>query len=371
MSRRPRVFFCIAAITCAAPLHAQDLGSLLQSAMAQHPRVPAVGAVVIKDGHIKGQAVRGVRRSDRPNPVRISDVWIIGSDGKAMTATMIARLVDRGLLRWNEPLDEMLPDISLAARPEYRRVTLLQLLSHRAGLPQDLNDEKQFRLIGQSYHDKRAQRLAYIRLALKDRPINQPGSAFNYSNTGYLIAAAAAERAAGRSYETLMRELLFRPLGMSSAGFGVPLAGQPSGHVKGHPATAADLNPNFFAPAGNIHLSLADWAKFCLDQIAGARGLGRVLRRQTYQLMQSPQADSEYGLGWGVLSQVGGRVGPALAHAGSDGNWYAEAVLFPRFQSGVLVVSNAGEDMGGDKADRAVIKAVLPDLASPAASPKH
>ncbi|HEX5257981.1 MAG TPA: serine hydrolase domain-containing protein [Sphingomicrobium sp.] len=339
--------------------------------MTENPQVPALGAVLIKDDKVEGSAVRGMRRNDRPDPVQPSDVWIIGSDAKAMTATMVARLVDRGLLRWNERLDEMLPEIARAGRPEYRGVTLVQLLSHRAGLAHDLADEKQFGLIGQSHQTTREQRLAYLRLALKDPPISRPGSAFSYSNTGYLVAAAAAERATGRSYERLMREELFGPLGMGSAGFGALPPGQPSGHSHGHPATAADLNPLFFAPAGNIYLSLSDWAKFCIDQLAGARGHGRVLRPQTYRFVQTSQGDSGYGLGWGILASVVGRAGPALAHSGSDGNWFAEVVLFPRFRSGVLVVSNAGEDMGGDKADSVVIKAVLPDLVPPASPAKQ
>lgn len=335
----------------------------MTEALAEQPSVPAVGAVLIKHDRVQEAEVRGVRRNDRSDPVKISDIWIIGSDAKAMTATMIARLVDRGVLRWNERLDEMLPEVARQGRQDYRAVTLVQLLSHRAGLPHDIVDQKQLELIGQSHQHTPAERLVYIRLALNDPPINRPGSTFSYSNTGYLIAAAATERATGRSYEALMRAEVFAPLGMRSAGFGAPGKEQPSGHVHGHPATNADQNPDFFAPAGNIHLSLADWARFCLDQMDGSRGRGRLLRQHTYQFMQTPQPDSEYGLGWGVVSEVGGRAGPALVHAGSDGNWFAQAVLFPKFQSGALVISNAGDGMGGDKADGVVIKKVLPNLA--------
>ena len=354
--------FAIAFIT---PLHAQNLSPALVAALKEQPSVPAVGAVLIKHGRVEDAEVRGVRRNDGSDPVKISDIWIIGSDAKAMTATMIARLVDRGALRWNERLDEMLPDVARQGRLEYRAVTLVQLLSHRAGLPHDIVDQKQLELIGQLNEPTPAKRLAYIRLALKDPPINRPGSTFSYSNTGYLIAAAAAERATGHSYEALMRAEIFTPLGMRSAGIGAPGKGQPSGHVHGHPATQADQNPDVFAPAGNIHLSLADWARFCLDQMGGSRGRGRLLRQHTYEFMQFARPNSEYGLGWGVVSEVGGRTGPALVHAGSDGNWFAEAVLFPQFQSGVLVISNAGESMSGDKADGVVVKMALPDLAPP------
>lgn len=68
------------------------------------------------------------------------DVWLIGSDGKPMTATLIAKLVDRGKLSWTTQLSEMLPMLAKDMRAEYRTVTLLELLSHRAGLPHDVSD---------------------------------------------------------------------------------------------------------------------------------------------------------------------------------------------------------------------------------------
>jgi CubicO group peptidase (beta-lactamase class C family) len=342
---------------------AQDLNPILDAAM-KGSQVPALGLLVIRDGKIVAQAQRGVRRNDAADPAQASDVWHIGSDGKAMTATMIARLVDRGVLKWTTPLDQLLPDLAADMRPEYRRMTLVELLSHRAGLPHDVVDMAVFERVGKERQPPRQQRLDYIAVALRDAPVNTPGTAFSYSNTGYLIAAAAAERAAGKSYETLIREEVFAPLGMASPGFGLTPKGQPQGHVDGHPATEG--NPAFFAPAGNIYLSLRDWSKFCIDQMEGADGHGRLLKPETYRLMQTPQGGGVYAFGWGVIPRAMGRQGPVLTHDGSDGNWYAQAVLFPRTRSGALAVANAGEAMGGEKADEAAIRAVVADLSPPA-----
>ena len=117
-------------------------------------------------------------------------------------------------------------------------------------------------------------------------------------------------------------------------------------------------------PAGNLHLSLQDWAAFCLDQLAGARGQGRLLSAESYRRMQiAPAADSGVGvLGWGRQATLAGRKGPVLMHAGSDGNWFALAVLFPERGWAALAVANAGPEMGGDAVAQAALLAALPPV---------
>ncbi len=353
-------------LAAGAPALAQDLPSLLATAMAGS-KVPAMGVLVMRDGRTAGEAVRGVRRNDASAAVTTDDVWHIGSDGKAMTVAMVARLADRGVLSWTAPLEVMLPDLAASMRPEYRRVTLVQLLSHHAGLPENIVDEKALNalLTARSTAPLPRQRLAYVTRAVQDAPVG-PTSAFSYSNSGLLIAGVIAERAAGQPFEALMRQEVFAPLGMSHAAFGLPPGGQPSGHVGGRPALPADENPDFFAPAGNLYMPLDDWARFCLDQLAGARGQGRLLKPGTYALMQTAQPGGSAGLGWGVQPTIAGRKGPALVHAGSDGAWYALVALLPATGSGVLVTANAGEGMGGDAAGKQVFKSVIDTLSPPA-----
>ena len=162
-----------------------------------------------------------------------------------------------------------------------------------------------------------------------------------------------------------MRREVFEPLGMASVGFGVTHEGQPAGHVGGKPVSNPDdSNPTMFAPAGNMHMSMRDWARFCLDQLAGARGQGKLLKPASYQMLQSPVSSDSGGLGWGVQASLAGRKGPVLVHAGSDGNWYALVALFPATGLGVLAAANAGEAMGGDKAARAAVIGLLPPVDS-------
>lgn len=349
--------------------HAADLDSILKEAM-DGTKTPALAALVMRDGKIAQQAVRGVRRNDRSDPARANDVWLIGSTGKPMTIALIARLVDRGVLSWDTPLAKLLPDLADSMRAEYRSVTLAQLLSHRSGLPENIKELEYLNTFFADVRPLPQQRLAFITEALKDAPAAAPGSEFVYCNTGFLIAAVIAERTTGTSFEDLMRREVFQPLGMDSVGFGPTHNGQPLGHRGGRPVTAAmkkseDGVPLMYTAAGNLHMSLRDWAQFCLDQLAGSRGGGKLLTQASYRLMQTAQPGSPVGMDWGVQDSIAGRQGPVLVHGGSDGNWLAWAVLFPKTGTGVLVVANATDDMGGDKAVKAVLGALFASL-SPA-----
>jgi CubicO group peptidase (beta-lactamase class C family) len=282
-------------ILFAAPASAEDLEPVLAKAM-EGSKVPATGILVIRNAKFSGEGVRGVRQNDGTDPVRLDDVWHIGSDGKAMTATLIARLVDRGVLSWSTPLDQMLPELAARRNPQYRSVTLLELLSHHSGLPHDIADGK---VLQTMFADKTPaslaqRRYAYISRVLQEAPVAST-TASSYSNTGRIIAAVIAERATGSSFEDLIRKEVFISLGMRRVGFGVTRPGQNLGHVAGKPATR-EVIPDFFAPAGNMYMPLHDWALFCIDQINGANGGGKLLKPQTYRLMQTAQPGGTTGL---------------------------------------------------------------------------
>jgi CubicO group peptidase (beta-lactamase class C family) len=267
----------------------------------------------------------------------------------------------------------MLPDLAAQMQPAYRGVTLVQLLSHRAGLPENLTDGA---ALDAFFTDTRAlpvQREAYIRAALSEAPVHPPGTEFAYSNSGFLVAAVIAERATGTDVETLIQREVFQPLGMTGAGFGAPPAGQLLGHRAGKPVTAAaqkadDGVPSLYTAAGNLHMRLQDLALFAMDQLAGSRGQGKLLTPASYALMQTAQPGSPSGLDWGVQPSIAGRQGPVLVHGGSDGNWLAWVVLFPAQNSGVIAIANAAEDMGADKASMGLLGGLFAELA-PAATP--
>jgi CubicO group peptidase (beta-lactamase class C family) len=308
-------------------------------------------------------AVTGYRRRDRKVPATTNDLWHLGSNTKAMTAVLAGRLVERGLLRWDTRVAEVFPELAEQFHPDFRSVTLRQLLAHRAGVAANL-DWGRLARVG----TVREQRLAAVKQGLAARPEHPPGQRYLYSNLGYVVAGALLERVTGRAWEDLMRTEIFEPLGMTRAGFGgVGTAGeldQPWGHRQGgRPAPTngpeAD-NPPVLGPAGTVHCTLADWARFVADHLRGLRGQPGLLQPATYRELATAAEDGEYGLGW-VVTRRDWAGGPALNHCGCNTLFFANVWLAPERDFAVLVVANQGLDAfaGTD----AVVAAVVRDLA--------
>jgi CubicO group peptidase (beta-lactamase class C family) len=318
--------------------------------------VPALAAAVVTSEGLEFVGAVGVRKRGTEIPVGLDDLWHLGSDGKIMTSTLITRLVERGQLRWDSTLGEIFPDLAPKMNPEFRQVTLLQLLSHRAGLPANI-DLAQY--LGD---DGPALRLRVVREELAKAPQSPPGTKFAYSNVGYLIAGAAVEKITGESWEDAISNEVFKPLGMKSAGFGgVGTPGQidqPWPHrADGSPAPEngpAMDNPPVMGPAGRVHCSIQDWAEFIQDQLRGARGeFGTLLKRESYQTLQTPPFGGDYALGWKVVQRVWAG-GKALTHAGDNTMNFANVWIAPKRDFAILVCVNQGGDTAFEASDAAV-----------------
>ena len=114
----------------------------------------------------------GVRKTGADAAATADDLWHLGSDTKAMTAVVIAKLVEQGKLTWDTTIEAVLPKPVANARPAFGGITLLQLLSHRAGLVANLNWPQLARTPGQP----RAQRLAALATAASTPLASPPGT---------------------------------------------------------------------------------------------------------------------------------------------------------------------------------------------------
>jgi CubicO group peptidase (beta-lactamase class C family) len=218
----------------ASPVTVADLSPVL-AAMRREHKVPGIVAVVSDRERVIAEGADGVRVLGRPEPIRARDVVHIGSVTKPFTATLLATFVDEGRLRWETTLAEALPDLVAAMRPEYRPVTVAQLLSHEAGVqPFEDDASPEFLGIPELTGDARAQRHRFAAYALSLAPVSAPGTAFRYSNAGVAVAAAMAEAVTQRSWEDLLRERVLVPLGTTTAGFGWRMCATP-----GHPGATS------------------------------------------------------------------------------------------------------------------------------------
>lgn len=339
------LFALCSALAAQAPQ--EDLAELLEPIRAAHG-VPALGAAVITDGRLTALGVTGVRRQGHDEKVTIGDLWHLGSCTKAMTATLLARQVDAGTLQWSTTVAAALPDLSARFDETARGITLQHLLTHRAGLPggppQPLWREL-FRYEGTT----REARLDVAAAMLALAPEAPLGERFLYSNASYMIAGAITERAADASWEDVMRRELFEPLGMSSAGFGPPgskdATSQPWGHRRGSkgPTPIFGDNPPALGPAGTVHCTLADWAKFvALHLGVGSDGAAPLVTAARLRELHTPPAGADYALGWAITERPWAK-GPILTHSGSNTMWYCVAWLAPEAKFAVLVTCNQGE----------------------------
>ncbi len=341
-----------AAPTGAVPLEVQPdpaLASRLEAARKAHG-VPGMGAAVLS-GHRLRIAVAGRRRVDRDDPLLAGDAFHLGSDTKAITASLVARLVDRGLLRWSETLAEALPDFASRMDPAFRSVTLDMLMRHVAGLPTGGAFTPEFTAGFDDEHWPIARQRAWMAERFLSRPPSQaPGARVAYSNYGYLILGHVVEHATGRTWEDLVRVAVFEPLGMAGCGFGPAATPAHPDGAWGHDVRngayvpTEDDNPPLIGPAGAVHCPLADWARFAAAHAgSGPPGwlrFGSLAHLHQGLALAGAPAGKDIALGWGVARTDP----PRLTHSGSNGYNDAEIVVVPRLRAAVLVTTNAGDE---------------------------
>ena len=294
-----------------------------------------VAAAVVADGQSAGAAASGERRRGSGIPVTVDDRWHVGSITKSMTATLIAVLQDDGRLSLNDTLPALLPDIAMAGG--WDGCTLHHLLTHTAGAPANFPLKVQ-RVWPTTPQELVAARRRFIAGVLAKEPRNACGARHVYSNVGYTIAGHIAETIAGKPYEILVRDHVFAPLKLTSAGFGPPQGDAPNLEPVGHVvwlrwfrspmdpfATRADNSP-VLAPAGCAHMTIGDLARYGAAHLEGESGTPPgLLPRSTWERLHTPFLD-DYASGW-VRNSSDSAGGPVIWHNGSNTMWYALLVV--------------------------------------------
>lgn len=334
------------------PAPFSDLQSEVRAARSS-TNAPALGAAnaQVKDGRVVlDEAVDGTLLIGEAEAVKTGQIWHVGSITKSMTATLVARLVERGLIAWDMPLADAFGTQAPDMNPAYRPATLAQLMSGRSGMPTNIGMGDFFGHVA-SDQTPTERRVEWVRQALKMAPENEVGKGYVYPNNGYVLAGALCERLTGKTYETLMAEEVFGPLGLTSAGFGPPKLGNPQGHRKavlGNRLVPVGVeegadNPAAMSPAGRAHMTLTDLARFALAHSLGHQGLQTdYLRQETWRFLHTPpppleagpETGNHYAFGW--VKQRDG----TLWHNGSNTYWYAEAAFNPSKSKAAAACAN-------------------------------
>lgn len=331
---------------------ATSLDAKLQQVVKDY-HLPGGAALVLSDGEVVDEAATGVRANGFSSAVTVDDRWHLGSDTKAMTSVVAAKLVEQGKLKWDSTVAEIFPDWKID--PSLQHVTLRMLLNHQGHVPANAAWPEVKPLIGD---DPVKEREAIVRMSL-----GKPAEAKTvYSNLGYMIAGTMLQRVSGKPWETLMRDELFTPLEMGTCGFGGPAQSvmpvdQPLGHVDRDgaispqpPGPKSDNRPSM-GPAGTVHCSLRDWAKF--TSIYHENSRQTLLSKDSIAELQTPQLGANYSFGWGS----GGGPMPGetvLSHTGSNTIYYATAYVSPKQNKTFLFATNYAGGKTGEAAGEVI-----------------
>src|SRR5438067_3640236 len=283
-----------AATPMASTRPAKDVSALLAPIIQKHD-VPGMAAAVVQSGQTVALGVAGVRTRGKPDKIAIADRFHIGSDTKAMTAMLCGILVDEGKLKWSQTLGQTFPELKKSMNPQYQAVTLEQLLTHRGGAPGDLTKDELWGKLWQHKGTPTSARRLLLTGVTSKPPEAPPGTKYIYSNAGVSIAGHMADRVTGKSWEDLTREKIFRPLGMTTAGFGAPGTRAKNDQPRSHKADGSAVepgpeadNPVAIGPANAVHCSIGDWAKFIAANLPSAKT--KLVKPETLEKLHAPAA---------------------------------------------------------------------------------
>ena len=316
--------------------------------------VPGLSVAVVHNGRVVFAKGYGVLDVGRATPVDTQTLFAIGSTTKAMTTMALAMLVDEGKLRWDDPVIKHLPAFQLSDPYVTREVTVRDLVTHRAGLP---NADFLW-----SWNDLPSEEvISRLRLV---RPAYSLRSSFIYQNIMYAVAGKVVEAASGMSWADFLRARIFQPLGMTRTVATLAETQRVSNVATPHSSVRDTLrtignNPvDAVAPAGSVWSSTSDMAKWIRFMLDSGRVAGRRLVQQaTFEELVRPQVRvpegefyptaqltrphwTTYGLAWFQQDYRGRKVD---FHTGSIDGMVAIVGLMLDEGLGVVVLSNASQ----------------------------
>lgn len=321
------------------------------------PYVPGVAVAIISQGQLKSLRTFGVRTSGTRTMVTPDTVFRLASTSKPVAATAVAMYVRNGGLTWDDKVTQVLPDVVFKQANHGSKVTLRHLLSQSVGLPTHSNSSAID--IGINYNE------AVRRLRLVNF-VCQPGKCYAYQNVTYSLAGDMVAQKAGRAFESVVEDLLFKPLAMHSASFGresyfnSPNRAAP--HIaQGKRWVPTDVTENWYrvAPAAGVNASIVDMSRFILAQL-GRRGdvlsqqaldeiqarVTKNTKEQSHYGSREGVSNTAYGFGWRVFDY--GRNRNFLHHGGWVKGFRSEIVFNRDLGIGMVFLTNSESRLARD-----------------------
>ena len=307
--------------------------------------VPGVALAIVRGDEVIFARGFGLADVSKKTPVTPRTSFFIGSTTKAFTATLIGMLVDEGRMRWDDPVENYLPQFKLAVQSKdpNDRATLRDVLSHRTGFTRmfllDMNT-------GMSSEE-------ILRRATSAEAFAPFRQRFLYNNEHYVAAGLAAAAAAGSSWDALVKARILTPLGMTATRTTRDAWSDPRTaraywwdevrkELKPQTLETQGINIDGLAPAGAISstaLDMASWIRFLLRQ--GVNDGKALISPASLTATWTPQipigGNVSYGMGWMVRDWHGQRF---IEHGGSLTGFSSEVGLLPGSNLGFVVLTN-------------------------------
>lgn len=333
-----------------APDAFEGFDAVVQRAMAEW-KVPGVAVGAIKDGKVVLAKGYGYRDVEKQLPMTSRTLLAIGSNSKSFTVTLMGILSDEGRLDWGRRVRSYLPDFELQDDVATRLMTPTDLVTHRSGLPR--HDQVWFPAMF-------SRKELYGRLRHLD-PSETFRHQYQYNNLMFMTAGVLVERITGESWDDLIRQRIFTPLGMTrsntsvrdmptSDDFALPYM-QRGGKITAVPFRNIDA----IGPAGAINSTIDDMLRYVQMHIDHGGADGKTIISKRFAMrMQSvhsampvtidPDAPvytemgpGGYGLGVAVRSYRGHKL---VDHTGGIDGFMSAMSWMPHDRLGIVVLTN-------------------------------
>lgn len=320
-------------------------------------QLPAIAAAVVNLDSIIFLDATGYNNVKDSLKINKSSLFNLGSCAKSLTSLLVAKYVGLGDIDWDTKLLETLNIKNKLVDKDYSDITVTDLLSHSSGFPQYSSDEDFFQILSlipelsDSFINKRNQFVVWNCRNFKTIGKGE----FHYSNGGYVAVASMLESITGRSWESLINDEILKPLDLNSAIIGFAQdkdSGQPWRHFdrdnNGNPILLDPSQreiPDLFNPAGNISMTIEDFAKYAQFQLKclfenDETLLKPELVNKLHQPIINIAGNENYGLGWGVTFYDGQKVS---AHSGGDQSTYAIIAIDHKMRKAWVIMTNIGD----------------------------
>jgi CubicO group peptidase (beta-lactamase class C family) len=325
-----------------------SIRSFLPKALKQW-NVPGLAIAIVKGGKVILSEGFGYRDVEGKLPVTPNTLFAIGSSTKAFTAYILGTLVADNKLDWDEPVITYLPEFKLKDEYATKHITARDLLTHVSGLPRhDLL----------WYGSSLSRRELFDRLQYLE-PTADLRERWQYQNLMFMTAGYLAEQITSKSWETLVRERIFQPLGMSSSNVSIDALKQVSDRAVGYNEEKKVLkrmeyrNIDAIGPAGAINSNAVDMAHWVMLQLgSGKYGDTQLLPKEVMATLHQPQvvmpgglssSSGEilfnlYAMGW-MEHAYRGRL--LVQHGGNIDGFSAMVSFMPKEDLGMVILTNA------------------------------